>query len=116
MEIKITQIEEFQVIPEEFKGEDAPPKFIFRTPNAIDYTNIVMGSSIHELIFDCFLRFENKIILKDSKNKEIQYVTYKDFMEIGVSPTLTTIHQECVIAMSKKINELKEKAEKIAKK
>lgn len=117
MEIKVNQVEEFEVIPEEFKGEDKPPKFIFRTPNTIDYTDVVFrGKSIHSLLFDCFLRFENKPILKDAKNKEIPYINYQGLMEIGASPVLAAIHTDCAIAMSNKIAELKEKASKTVKK
>lgn len=117
MEIKINQIEEFEVIPDEFKGEDNPPKFIFRTPNTVDYTNLMfLGKSIHELIFDCFLRFENKPILKDSKGKELKYTDYKELMQFGMSPILTAIHTNCAVAMSEKINEIKSKADKTVKK
>lgn len=117
MEIKISQVEEFEVIPEEFKGEDNPPKFIFRTPTTIDYTNLAfLGKNINELLFDCFLRFEDKPILKDEKGKEIQYVAYRDFIQLGTSPMLTAIHNSCLNAMCKKIEEVKVKANKTAKK
>ena len=36
MEIELQNLEEIVVIPSQFKDEEKPPKFVFRTPNAAD--------------------------------------------------------------------------------
>lgn len=117
MELTITKVSTFEVIPERFKGEDIPPKFIFRTPNTVDVTNFLYnGMTIHELVFSCFERFENKITLKDEKGKEINYTTYKELIEMGLNPALTDIHTDCVLEMSKQVTNEREKAQTTEKK
>jgi len=117
MEITVKQIEQFEVIPEIFKGEDKPPVFLFRTPNTIDITNFTFaGHSVHDLLFACSTGFKNKPVLKDEKGKEIKYTTYKELMQIGNCDALTEIHADCAIAMTKKIKEEKDKATETEKK
>ena len=116
MEINITKTENFEVIPELFRGEDKPPKFIFRTPNTVDTLNILSTNDINKLLFDCFIGFENKIELKDDKGKLINYLSYEQFVSVGICTELMEIHLECVNAMADKVNSIKEKANKTAKK
>ena len=117
MEITVKQIEQFEVIPEIFKGEDNPPVFLFRTPNTIDITNFSFaGHSVHDLLFACATGFKNKPVIKDDKGNEVKYATYKELMEIGNSTVLTEIHADCAIAMTSKITEEKAKADETVKK
>jgi len=117
MEITVKQIETFEVIPDMFKGEDTPPSFIFRTPNTVDMTNLTCNQiTVHGLLFDCFVEFKNKPVIKDGNGKAVKYTNYKELMEIGNSEILTLIHTECIIAMTSKINEVREKGAKTVKK
>lgn len=117
MELTIKKQKEIKVIPECLAGEDNPPAFIFRELNAADRLIFtVNGNNINELLYSCFVRFENKIIIKDENDEEKPYATYKQLIEMGGSDILTDIHAECALAVHNTIAKTKEKADETVKK
>ena len=63
MQIEIENLEEITVVPEKFKNEENPPKFIFKTPNAADVIDFQIFNDITRVANRCFVRFENKPLL-----------------------------------------------------
>jgi hypothetical protein len=117
MELTIKKSKEIKVIPECLAGEDNPPAFIFRKPNAADILSFsINGNNINELMYSCFVRFENKIIIKDENGMEKQYTSYKQLIEMGGSDILTEIHAECALAIHQAISKVEEKGAKTVKK
>lgn len=116
MKIKVTRCEEFTVTPQIFKDEEKPPRFKFRTPNSSDMLKYLWTQDVNQILYSCFVDFENKIELEDENEKPIEYNTYKEFVEVCLGGDIALIHNECVIEMSKKLNELIKKAEKVEKK
>lgn len=106
-----------EYIPEQFKDEKKPPKFLFRSPNSSDVLRFMQGSiSIDEAVFNCFLRFENKIELEDKNGKPIEYNTYSELVQNTVSVDIAIIHGNCRNLIAKKINEILAEAKKTEKK
>lgn len=116
MEIKVNRVEEFVVIPQQFKNEENPPKFKFRTPTSSDFLNYFFSGNVNTILYDCFIGFENKIKLTDTADNEIKYNTYQDFMTVGTAPQLNAIHIECANAMTEKLNAMNNEAIKTQKK
>ena len=116
MELIIKKPKEIKIIPECLAGEDNPPTFIFKEPNAVDMLNMMMYQDLNSLINNCFLRFENKPIIKDEKNNEINFNSYKQFIELGFSPILTEIHAEVIMKFNFIIEEISKEAKKTQKK
>lgn len=116
MRIKVTKSEEFSVTPQIFKEEKEPPRFKFRTPNSSDLLKYLWTGDVNQILYSCFVGFENKIELVDENEKEIEYNDYKEFVEIGLGGDIALIHNDCVIEMSKKIEGLLNKAETVEKK
>lgn len=104
--------ENIEIIPEQFKNEKNPPKFIFRTPNSADVLGFIWGgAAVDDAIYNCFLGFENKIELEDNNGKKIDYNTYEEFIKLGASPEIALIHNqirnEIAILLNKIIQEAK---------
>lgn len=106
-----------EIIPEQFKNEKKPPKFIFRCPNSADVLNFIWGGSqIDEAIYNCFVGFENKIELSDENGKKIEYDTYEQFIKAGVSTEIAIIHNQIRNEIATKLNELIKEAKETEKK
>ena len=120
MELIIKKAKEIKVIPSCLQAEDAPPAFIFREPNALEIAGFYISGGglkpFNSILSDCFLRFENKLIIKDEKGEEIQYNSYEELLKLSGISTLTNIHQDCVAVISQKINELQTEVKKTEKK
>lgn len=109
--------DEIVVIPEIFKNEKNPPKFIFRNPNSADVLRFLWGKmNIDDATYNCFLRFENKIELFDEKNNKVEYNTYEEFIKAGASVEIALIHNECAVEIQKKLNEMIIEAQETEKK
>lgn len=108
MEIKIIQNnDDIVVIPSIYKDLKEPPTFIFRSPNSQDCLNFMFGgNNVFEAVCNCFLRFENKIKLTTSDNKEIEYNTYREFINVGVSGDIALIHNECMNAVANRLMQM----------
>lgn len=115
MEIELQNLEEIIVVPERFKDDENPPKFVFRTPNAADTIDYQVFNDLSRVATRCFLRFENKPVLKKD-NKTLEYNTYSEFIGLGASSTINLIHSECCAALIPVLLGIKEKAEKTEKK
>lgn len=46
MEIVLQELKEVAVVPQQFKDEEKPPKFIFRYPNAADVIDFFVFNDI----------------------------------------------------------------------
>ena len=117
MKIQIAQnTEDIIVIPSLYKDMEKPPKFIFRSPNSQDCLNFMFGgNNVFEAVCNCFVGFENKIELyKD--DKEIQYNTYREFINAGLSGDIAIIHNECMNAITQRLISMIEDAKKTEKK
>jgi hypothetical protein len=109
--------ENIEIIPEQFKNEKNPPKFIFRTPNSADVLNFIWGgNAIDEAIYNCFLGFENKIELEDGDGKAINYNTYEEFIKAGASPEIAIIHNQIRNEIALKLTDLIQEAKTTEKK
>ena len=118
MKIKVAKHNEnIVIIPEQFKNEDKPPKFIFRNPNSADVLNFIWGGSqIDEAIYNCFIGFENKIELEDAEGKALEYNTYEEFIKVGASPEIALIHNQIRNEIATKLTELIKEAKVTEKK
>ena len=118
MKIKVAKDNEnIVIIPEQFKNEDKPPKFIFRNPNSADVLNFIWGGSqIDEAIYNCFIGFENKIELEDAEGKALEYNTYEEFIKVGASPEIALIHNQIRNEIATKLTELIKEAKVTEKK
>lgn len=118
MEIKIIQNnDDIVVVPSIYKDLKEPPKFIFRSPNSQDCLNFMFGgNNIFEAVCNCFLRFENKIKLTTTENKEIEYNTYREFVNVGVSGDIALIHNECMNAVANRLMLMMREANETEKK
>ena len=109
--------ENIEIIPEQFKNEKNPPKFIFRCPNSADILNFIWGGAqIDEALYSCFIGFENKIELTDENGKDIEYNTYEEFIKAGLSPEIALIHNQIRNEIATKLNELIQEAKTTEKK
>lgn len=115
MEITLNETKDIEVVPEQFQKETNPPKFVFKHPTAADVVDFQIYSDISRTAAKCFLRFENKPVLKKD-GKVLDYSSYEEFIELGTSPVINAIHSEVSAAMLTAIYGLKEKAEKTEKK
>ena len=115
MEIEIQNLEDITVVPSQFKDLENPPKFVFRTPNAADIIDFQVFNDISRTANRCFLRFENKPVLKKD-GKPVEYTTYAQFIGLGVSDLVNEIHAECCARLLPVIMGIKEQAEKTEKK
>lgn len=115
MQIEIENFEEITVVPEKFKNEENPPKFIFKTPNAADVIDFQIHSDISRVANRCFVRFENKPTLQKD-GKAVEYNNYAQFIGLGLSDIINEIHSECCARLLPIIMGIKEKAEKTEKK
>ncbi len=116
MKIKVTKIEEFVVIPSIYKDEEKPPKFKFRTLNSSDMLKYYWANDTNAILYDTFIGFENKIEIVDENDKPIEYETYKEFIELGLSGDIALIHSECVTEMAKRLENLTKVANATEKK
>ena len=74
-----------KVIPSIYQKMENPPTFIFRSPTSQDCLNFMFGgNNIFEAVCNCFVEFQNKIELYNN-NKPIEYATYKEFINAGLS-------------------------------
>lgn len=106
-----------EVIPSQYKNEKNPPKFIFRTPNSADMLRFLWGgNAIDQAVFNCFIGFENKIELVDENGKVIEYNTYEEFINCGLSGDIAIIHHQCREALAAKLIEMSKEAKKTEKK
>lgn len=113
----VKKSEDMVVIPQAFKDEKNPPKFIFKCPDSSEILKFLWGgSAIDEAVYSCFLRFENKIELVDEKNNPIEYSTYEEFVKSGASTEIALIHNECRNAVAQKLNEIIKEAKEAEKK
>lgn len=88
-------LENIEIIPDNFKNEKKPPKFIFKNPDSSDVLNFLWGGkNVDEAVYNCFLGFENKIELQDENGKNIEYNTYEEFIKAGVSGEIALIHNQ----------------------
>lgn len=109
--------ENIEIIPEQFKKEKNPPKFIFRCPNSADVLNFLWGGqAIDEAIYNCFVGFENKIELADENGKAIEYNTYEEFIKAGLSPEIAIIHNQIRNEIALKLSDLIKEAQETEKK
>ena len=115
MEIEIQNLNEIVVIPEKFKNTEEPPRFVFKTPNAADIIDFQVFNDITRTASRCFLRFENKPVLKKD-GKVIDYNSYPEFIGLGASSIINEIHAECCAKLLPVILGIKERAEKTDKK
>ena len=98
MEIKIIQNnDDIVVIPSIYKDLKEPPTFIFRSPNSQDCLSFMFGGNNV---------FENKIKLTTSDNKEIEYNTYREFINVGVSGDIALIYNECMNAVANRLMQM----------
>lgn len=117
MRINIAQnTDNICVIPSIYKKMEKPPKFIFRSPNSQDCLNFMFGgNNVFEAVCNCFIAFENKIELY-SNDKPIEYNSYKEFINAGLSGDIAIIHNECMNAIYERlitmINEAKDTEKK----
>ena len=118
MKLVITKNQDnIEIIPEQFKNEKKPPKFIFRCPNSADVLNFIWGGSqIDEALYNCFIGFENKIELEDEKGKAIEYNTYEEFIKSGLSPEIAIIHNQIRNEIALKLSDLIKEAQATEKK
>lgn len=118
MKLKVIKKEEnIEIIPEQFKNEKTPPKFIFRYPNSADVLNFLWGgNAIDEAVFNCFIGFENKIELTDEKDHKIEYNTYEEFIKSGASAEIALIHNQIRNTIALKLSELIQEAKQTEKK
>ena len=118
MKLTVTKNQEnIEIIPEQFKNEKKPPKFIFRCPNSADVLNFIWGGSqIDEALYNCFVGFENKIELTDENDKTIEYNTYEDFIKVGLSPEIALIHNQIRNEIALKLTDLIKEAKETEKK
>ncbi len=115
MEIEIQNLDEIVVAPEKFKDAEKSPKFIFRHPSAADIIDYHIHNDISRTASRCFLRFENKPLLKKD-DKAIDYSNYAEFIGLGASPVINNIHAECCSKLLKIVLGIKERAEETEKK
>lgn len=117
MKIQIAQnTEDIVVIPSLYKDMEKPPKFIFRSPNSQDCLNFMFGgNNVFEAVCNCFIGFENKIELY-KEDKEVQYNTYREFINAGLSGDIALIHNECMNAITNRLISMIEDAKKTEKK
>ena len=117
MKIQIAQNDtDIVVIPSLYKEMENPPKFIFRSPNSQDCLNFFFGgNNVFEAVCNCFKGFENKIELYNG-DKEIQYNSYKEFVNVGLSGDIAVIHSECMNAVAKRLFEMIEQGNATEKK
>ena len=118
MKLKISKgLENIEIIPEQFKKEEKPPKFIFRCPNSADILSFLWGGqAIDEAVFNCFIGFENKIELFDENDKKIDYNTYEEFIKAGASAEIALIHNQIRNEIATKLTSLIQEAQKTEKK
>lgn len=118
MKLKISKNDKnIEVVPEQFKNEKNPPKFIFRCPNSADVLNFIWGgSAIDEAVYNCFLGFENKIELEDNEGKKIEYNTYEEFIKLGASPEIALIHNQIRNEIATVLNTMIQEAKTTEKK
>lgn len=118
MKITINKNQEnIEIIPEQFKNEKKPPKFIFRCPNSADVLNFLWGgNAIDEALYNCFIGFENKIELTDENGKKIDYSNYEEFIKAGLSPEIALIHNQIRNEIATKLNDLIKEAKDTEKK
>lgn len=116
MKIVVKRAEELSITPLAFKNETNPPTFVFRTPTSSDMLKFLWTKDMVSVIDDCFVRFENKIEVTDENGKEIEYNTYKEFVNLGLSGEILAIHQECLTKITEKLNQMTEEAENTEKK
>lgn len=118
MKLVITKNQDnIEIIPEQFKNEKKPPKFIFRCPNSADVLNFIWGGSqIDEALYNCFIGFENKIELADENGKAIEYNTYEEFIKAGLSPEIAIIHNQIRNEIALKLSDLIKEAQATEKK
>lgn len=117
MKIQIAQnTDDIVVIPTRYKELENPPKFIFRSPNSQDCLNFMFGgNNVFEAVCNCFIGFENKIELyKD--DKKIEYNTYREFVNAGLSGDIALIHHECMNAIADRLVNMIEDAKATEKK
>ena len=118
MRLNIAQnTDNIRVIPTIYKDVEKPPTFIFRSPNSSDCLNFMFGgNNVFEAVCNCFVGFENKIELYNG-DKPIEYNTYRDFVNAGLSGDIAIIHNECMNAVYERlltlINEAKETEKKL---
>lgn len=117
MRINIAQnTENICVIPSIYKDVDKPPKFIFRSPNSQDCLNFMFGgNNVFEAVCNCFVGFENKIELYNNE-KPIEYNSYKEFINAGLSGDIAVIHNECMNAIYERLIEMINEAKDTEKK
>lgn len=118
MKITVGKREEnIVIIPEQFKSEDKPPKFIFRNPNSADVLNFIWGGSqIDDAIYNCFIGFENKIELEDADGNALEYNTYEEFIKAGASPEIAFIHNQIKNEIALRLTDLIKEAKETEKK
>lgn len=118
MKLKIAKKQEnIEIIPEQFKNEKNPPKFIFRYPNSADVLNFIWGgNAIDEAVYNCFIGFENKIELEDNDGKNFEYNTYEEFIKAGASPEIAIIHNQIRNEIALKLTDLIKEAKATEKK
>lgn len=118
MKLQVTQnSQNIEIIPEIFKEEKQPPKFIFRYPNSSDLLKFIWGgNAIDEAVFNCFIKFENKIILEDKDGKTIDYNTFEDFVKCGLCPEIAVIFNECKTRISNELIKMLNEAQQTEKK
>lgn len=115
MEIQLQELKEITIIPELFKDEPNPPKFVFRHPNAADIIDFKVFNDISRTCSRCFLRFENKPVLKKD-SKTLEYDSYAEFIGLGASDAINKIHAECSARLIPIILGIQEKAKETEKK
>lgn len=106
-----------EVIPEIFKDEKNPPKFIFRHPNSSDLLKFIWGGyEIDSAVYNCFIGFENKIELEDKDGKAINYNTFEEFVKCGLSSEIALIFNQCKQTISNELVKMLEEGKKTEKK
>lgn len=117
MKIQIAQnTDNIVVVPSIYTNMEKPPKFIFRSPNSSDCLNFMFGgNNIFEAVCNCFVEFENKIELYNGE-KPIEYTTYREFVNAGLSGDIALIHNECMNAVYKRLAEMIKEANATEKK
>lgn len=118
MKLTVNKISDnIEIIPNQFKDEKNPPKFIFRTPNSSDMLKFIWGgNAIDEAVYNCFIGFENKIELQDKDGKSIEYANYEQFVKIGLSDEIALIHHQVRETLAKIIIEMQTEAKETEKK
>lgn len=108
--------ENIVVTPSLYKEMENPPTFIFRSPNSQDMLNFLWGgNNIFEAVCNCFIRFENKIEL-EVNGKPYEYNTYREFVNAGFNGDIALIHNECLNAVAKRLQDMAAEAQKTEKK